>query len=426
MIGSGGRRIPTLRIIMSYSHPFLRLFAKPVAPSRSLRRSFHPSKLLNGRPKPKYKSIKASKLGLVKSTASRHFPPYSEDDTELLAETYSPAQMAAIKAGEEAIDPEDLAVQGALREDTMGLDYIDDLSEIDPVVDKPIRAPESNHDPKLRLKEGDELVDDIINWVQKLPEDVSGEEWTELEDEMRLTVGKEEAEFDPPSSLAPELPQLYEPPESEEEDSTITPAMRKVMFQTGYSSSDIKRFRLKLLVTRRVVNQTKLGKIQSLYFLSVAGNGRGMLGLGEAKSSEISGAKDLSFMNAIKNMVPIPRYEDRTIFGDVRGKVGGTELELMTRPPGMSLSQTSFPYFSCAFDRPVSGFGIRCQSSIYEMCRCAGIADLAARVTRARNPMNTVKATMQALLSQQLPEDLARARGKKLVDVRRVYYQGNT
>jgi len=38
--------------------------------------------------------------------------------------------------------------------------------------------------------------------------------------------------------------------------------------------------------------------------------------------------------------------------------------------------------------------------------------------------MNTVKATMQALLNQRLPEDIARARGKKLVDVRKVYYGG--
>lgn len=70
------------------------------------------------------------------------------------------------------------------------------------------------------------------------------------------------------------------------------------------------------------------------------------------------------------------------------------------------------------------GFGIRCQQYIFEMCRCAGISDLAARSTRARNPMNTVKATMQALLSQRMPEDIARARGKKLVDVRKVYYAG--
>ena len=58
------------------------------------------------------------------------------------------------------------------------------------------------------------------------------------------------------------------------------------------------------------------------------------------------------------------------------------------------------------------------------MCKCAGISDLAARVTRARNPMNTVKAAFEALRSQRDPEQVARARGKKMVDVRRVYYSG--
>lgn len=38
--------------------------------------------------------------------------------------------------------------------------------------------------------------------------------------------------------------------------------------------------------------------------------------------------------------------------------------------------------------------------------------------------MNTVKATLQALKRQRLPEEIARARGKKLVDVRKVYYAG--
>jgi len=38
--------------------------------------------------------------------------------------------------------------------------------------------------------------------------------------------------------------------------------------------------------------------------------------------------------------------------------------------------------------------------------------------------MNTIKATLKALLSQRLPETVARARGKKMVDVRKVYYSG--
>jgi len=58
------------------------------------------------------------------------------------------------------------------------------------------------------------------------------------------------------------------------------------------------------------------------------------------------------------------------------------------------------------------------------MARAAGIHALAARVDRSRNPMNTVKAVYEALMSQRDPEDIARARNRKLVDVRKVYYAG--
>lgn len=61
---------------------------------------------------------------------------------------------------------------------------------------------------------------------------------------------------------------------------------------------------------------------------------------------------------------------------------------------------------------------------ILEICRCAGIHDLAARVGRSRNPINTVKATFEALTSQKLPDDIAKARGRKLVDLRKLYYDG--
>lgn len=56
------------------------------------------------------------------------------------------------------------------------------------------------------------------------------------------------------------------------------------------------------------------------------------------------------------------------------------------------------------------------------MCRAAGIHDMAARVGRSRNKMNTVKAAYEALMSQRNPEEIARARGRKIVDVRKVYY----
>jgi small subunit ribosomal protein S5 len=68
---------------------------------------------------------------------------------------------------------------------------------------------------------------------------------------------------------------------------------------------------------------------------------------------------------------------------------------------------------------------VRCSQYIFEMCRCLGIQDLSARVTRSRNPMNVIKTFMKALKSQKLPEVIARGRGKKFVDVRKVYYGGS-
>lgn len=44
---------------------------------------------------------------------------------------------------------------------------------------------------------------------------------------------------------------------------------------------------------------------------------------------------------------------------------------------------------------------------------------------RSKNPMNSVKAAYNALMSQKNPEDIAIGRGKKMVDARKVYYGGS-
>ena len=70
------------------------------------------------------------------------------------------------------------------------------------------------------------------------------------------------------------------------------------------------------------------------------------------------------------------------------------------------------------------GFGNRCQHLVFELARAAGISDLAARTPRSRNKMNVVKAAFEELTSQKLPEDIAKGRGRKMVDARKVYYGG--
>ena len=61
-----------------------------------------------------------------------------------------------------------------------------------------------------------------------------------------------------------------------------------------------------------------------------------MLGIGEGKSVEPEDARRMAIYKAIRNMKPIPRYEQRTIYGEVKAKVGGTNVVISSRPPGMS------------------------------------------------------------------------------------------
>lgn len=327
-------------------------FQHSITQARScLRRDFHSSKPFHVRPeRPKIHGKEPKKgpaqesrgLSVPRKTTAQDFQPYSEEDKEKLTKNfhYTPAQIAAIEAGEAAIDPEDLRTQATLRADPMAFEYIDDFATIHPVIDKPVRAPEENYDPKLRYKNEDEIAEDFAKFVDEMPEDATRLDYMKFLDNMRLTVGKEEAERNPRSSLAPEIPkgieQLRQPGVVGKPGETeVDPAMKRLIRQTGFTLEEIRRFRVKNLVVHRVVNQTRMGKIQSMYYLTVAGNGKGLLGIGEGKSTEPEDARRQAHYAAIRNVQPIPRYEDRTIFGDVKVKVGAVELELMTRPPGL-------------------------------------------------------------------------------------------
>lgn len=372
--------------------------------------------------------------------------PLKEED---IKEHFTPEQAESIKQTQEHLHfGQDFRNGTVSNNRPWTMQYFQDLTEIDPVADKPIKAPWSNLDENSRLKTDEEFNEDIARFMQNMPEDENeaSEAFKKFLAETRITVGKESAEFDPRSATAPELPtmkredvmaglnawrdgtQISDPPSEKTKSTTgsndvkeqVSPGLVRLMHMTGLDAKQLSKIRVKSVISHRVVNQTRLGKIQKVYWLSIAGNGRGLLGIGEGKSEESTEGKIQSEYRAIRNMRPIKRYERRTIFGDVEGKCGATELQLYARPPGLSLCPWLFSYANCT-----QGFGLRCQQYIFEMCRAAGISDLAARVTRARNPMNTVKAAYQALLSQKDPEEVAKGRGKKMVDVRKVYYAGN-
>lgn len=360
-IGSKG-----LQLTMSVLQPAKCLFCSFTPTIRAaarvpvVRRQFHAAAALYARkssvakPKPAEAPQMMTVNEIENSVKPDDFKPYTEKELEHLAQEYSEDQLAAIVAAEKAIDPKDLAEQFAIRKDPFKLHYLDDFSTIEPVVDKHIRAPESNSDWHATLKSEDDFVEDYAKFFDEMPENPTAADWVRFTENMRLTKGKEENERSPSSALVPDIFEEGETltrgaakdaeatsgkkkGDGNKANEEITDALRRLMQSTGYSLDKIRGLKVKTLVSHAVVNQTRLGKVRRQYCLSVAGNGDGLLGIGEAKSEEASDAMTQSRYRAIRNMQPILRYENRTIFGDVKGKVGAVELKLMNRPPGMSL-----------------------------------------------------------------------------------------
>ncbi|KAJ1679117.1 28S ribosomal protein S5, mitochondrial, partial [Spiromyces aspiralis] len=171
----------------------------------------------------------------------------------------------------------------------------------------------------------------------------------------------------------------------------------------GIPYEQYRRLKKKVIQVKRTVQMTRKGKIPSMSALVVVGNGAGGAGFGEGKDSEAPRAVMKATRQAIKNIQHIPRYDDRTIYHDIYHKFKATKIHFWARRPG---------------------FGCRVNPVIHEICDCIGIQDLAGKVHGSRNPMNVVKGTFAALTTQQLPEVIARSRGKRLIDVYHAYYGG--
>ncbi|KAF2018890.1 37S ribosomal protein-like protein S5 [Aaosphaeria arxii CBS 175.79] len=388
------------------------------------------------RRRPHYPSIKAEELQLLNKAAEATYPKYDTTETTLLEKRYTPDQIAAIKAAETAIDTRDILTQGQRRSDPWLLPYKDDLAEMDPVTDHAEKLSHKDIQGSKTFRytnpvERDEAITQVaMEQLAKLypdgvPEELSAEAQADLED--MVGTAMTQAAFDPraiytsknPKAMAtmadprhsivqPDLPRIENRmmrqttrlANEEKED----PREKQLLQYMRWTKKQLRGLTIKTLVVHGVVNQTRMGKIRSMYFLTIAGNGNGLLGVGEGKSVEPADGRKQSVMSAIRNMKAIPRYENRTIYGDLEKKVAATRVLLYSRPPG---------------------FGLRCQHLIFEMARAAGLQDLAARTPRSRNKMNVIKATWEALVNQKLPDEIARGRGKKLVDVRKVYYGGS-
>jgi small subunit ribosomal protein S5 len=367
----------TVQPTMSVCRPARCLFTKTAAttlPKAAPQRSFQTSASRQARKRrPNYPSIKAEDLKLLNQAAETAYPKYDTSETTLLAKKYTPSQIAAIKAAEGAIDTRDFVTQGQRRTDVWRLNYEDDLAEVDPVTDKRIRLKPEDIDGRLEFRvanqvERDEAIQMVANqtlakmYPDGFPE---GERTPEQEKEMQeaLEAALSQAALDPratytsdsPGTLAaladprhsmvnPDIPRIESRlvrqtrrlSTEEEED----PRQKRLLQYLGWDKKKLRSIRTKTLVQHGVTNQTRMGKIRSLYYLTIAGNQDGLLGVGEGKSVEPEEGRKQSIMSAIRNMRPVPRYENRTTFGNLESKVGATKVQLFARPPGKSSSRT--------------------------------------------------------------------------------------
>ncbi|KAL1901451.1 28S ribosomal protein S5, mitochondrial [Sporothrix stenoceras] len=414
--------------------------------------SFHTSAPRPARRRPRFSNVSAVEMGLVDDTsiskfAKKHLPDYTEAEKQLLSEKYTPAQMAAVQAGEEAVSQTDIVKQGRFRnidEATQaGINYFDDFSKVQPIIDHRFKDPNLAKQVPARFTtmEDDRFTDDLEEWLKGFIPEGEDIQWDQLSLKQRaeladkyapsdmdvfkylynrpaLVHGKDQARVLPEelgnSSLAlgtrhniPGMSDEYTrsvmQPDPDDEGLDEAGNYKELTARTGLKVSEIFNLATKEIVVRMVSNQTRLGKVRSYSVIAMAGNGNGRLGLGSFKSTEFTIARSRAREAAVRNMRPIPRYEKRTIYGNVEHKISGTVVRLFSRPPG---------------------FGLRVPHHIFEMARAAGIQDLAAKIPRSRNPMNVVKATYAALMNQRDPEQIAIGRGKKLVDVRKVYFGG--
>ena len=150
------------------------------------------------------------------------------------------------------------------------------------------------------------------------------------------------------------------------------------------------------LFTRRITQQTGKGKIHRMYSLVVVGNGNGLVGYGEGKDDEVARAIDKAFLQAVRTMDYVDRYEDRTIWTDMESKLGATRVILRPRPVG---------------------FGLHCNPNIHQVLKAAGIKDISAKVWGSRNPLNVIKLLFRMLHPGNAPLSMGNGiggRGRKL------------
>src|SRR5690606_16008465 len=130
-----------------------------------------------------------------------------------------------------------------------------------------------------------------------------------------------------------------------------------------------------VIAISRTAAVVKGGRRFSFNALSVVGNRAGLVGLGYAKAKEVPNAVEKSVKEGKKRLMRVVR-DGSTIPHMVEGRLCATKVRLVPAAPGT---------------------GVIAGRSVRKVVELAGIKDLLTKTYGSTNPMNVVKATMDAL-----------------------------
>jgi small subunit ribosomal protein S5 len=151
----------------------------------------------------------------------------------------------------------------------------------------------------------------------------------------------------------------------------------------------------KLVAVNRTAKVVKGGRQFGFTALTVVGDGSGRVGFGFGKAREVPVAISKAMAQARKNMINVALRND-TLFYAVQGAHGSTRVRMLPASDGTGV---------------IAGGGMRA------VLECAGVRNVLAKSYGSRNPINVVRATLNALSSVQAPEDIAAKRGKTLEEI---------
>jgi len=148
----------------------------------------------------------------------------------------------------------------------------------------------------------------------------------------------------------------------------------------------------KVVKIRRCAAVVKGGRRFSFTALVVVGDGRGKVGWGYGKANEVPPAVEKAIKDGARNMHDIP-MSGTSIPHTIQGHYGAARVVLVPASPGTGV---------------IAGAAVRA------VCEACGIRDILTKAFGSSNPINLVKAAINALRQLRSQGEVERLRGVSL------------